>query len=369
MQHFFDYISNHDTDSLTDIPVTVTLKVDGTHLQMVLDEFGKFRFYKRPSNDIHQASPKQELSDIDVFLIPNYYKPCTFLENIDFSKIPQSVRIMNFEILIPDDFMKIKYMEYPENGLCLLNAVNKSGNYIRHDVVRSLASSLGVVPVPVIFTGKLNDRSVKDIFEWVRKYDSRESGFKSCKDFTRRVIDFFGKKAVDTSSPLLRTEDGLSAEGFVFCFSYPDGKNLSLKLDDPLFTKDKIRSSAKESGKGHQNNLVSLERIFDEAIRENGFRFNKNGNSLLERLCNNFMDTLGDNMQLCRYIASKCCKYGFKDDECTLELIKGYDGRRIYDEAVNDSSFRLVLRNFVWLFMKERNEPVNLLNGYVRQMK
>lgn len=369
MQHFFDYISNHDTDSLSDIPVTVTLKVDGTHLQMVFDESGKYKFYKRPSNDIHPASPKQELSDTDVFLIPSYYKPCMFLKNIDFNKIPQPVSILNFEILVPDDFMKIKYMEYPENGLCLLNAVDKDGNYVRQDIVRSLASSLGIISVPVIFEGKLNDKSVKNIFEWVRKYDSKESGFKNCKDFARQIIGFFGKKATDTSSPLLRTEDGLSVEGFVFCFSYPDGKNLTLKIDDPLFTKDKIHSSAKENKKGNQDKLVSLERIFDDTIKENGFVFNKNGNSLLERLCNNFMDTLGNNMQLCRYIASKCRRYGFKDDKCTLELIKGYNDGKIYDEAVNDSSFRLALRNFVWLFMKERNEPVNLLNGYVQQIK
>lgn len=347
MKHFFDYINSNkfSLENISEAHVTVTLKIDGTALQLCFDKDKKVSFHKR-SSDVTKEGPV--IQRMDAFNNPAYFDAMNSLRkplstnNDKFN----GVKILNTEILLDSNPHIISYSKKPKGGLCVLGGVTVNGGSIDHQMIDEYARILGVESVPVFFNGTLGESVANKIVEYVNTHCDPKNPHE-VPSFKEDIMRILGCE--NLSSDLLDTENGY-IEGFVFDFLIGD-EHLLLKIVCPSFVLDFKKNKEKEDNETIKKETESVLERIKEYIDSNKIRFKKYGNDVFENLLMNFIKT-DQGFKDCLYEEGHRCKlcerliYSKNPNVLPLKFRRdiGKDDRILYS-----------LRMFTWLFGKKNN--------------
>lgn len=347
MKHFFDYINSNkfSLENISEAHVTVTLKIDGTALQLCFDKDKKVSFHKR-SSDVTKEGPV--IQRMDAFNNPAYFDAMNSLRkplstnNDKFN----GVKILNTEILLVSNPHIISYSKKPKGGLCVLGGVTVNGGSIDHQMIDEYARILGVESVPVFFNGTLGESVANKIVEYVNRHCDPKNPHE-VPSFKEDIMRILGNE--NLSSDLLDTENGY-IEGFVFDFHIGD-EHLLLKIDCPSFVLDFKKNKEKEDNETIKKETESVLERIKEYIDSNKIRFKKYSNDVFENLLMNFIKT-DQGFKDCLYEEGHRCKlcerliYSKNPNVLPLKFRRdiGKDDRVLFS-----------LRMFTWLFGKKNN--------------
>lgn len=345
MKHFFDYInsSKFDLDKLSRTNVLVTLKIDGTALQLCFDS-DKATFHKR-SNDVSEKGP--QISRIDAFNNPAYYDTMKYLNPIIKDNVGKfnGIKILNSEIIIDSNPHLIQYNQKPKGNLCLLGGISSNGKSIDPKMIDEYATILGVESVPVFFKGKLGDK-MNQILDYVKNYCDPHNPIVR-ENFKNDIISILGN---NSDSLMLDTKNGY-IEGFVFDFSDGDSHTL-LKIDDPSFVIDFKKMKDKEMSDSEKSKMDEVLNDIFNYFQSKGLVFKKQSNDIFENLLKNFDIFCSKDSSFIDYLYNegKSCKMGefliYSNDVSILP--------KRYANKKNDDKFFFSLRVFTWIFGKKR---------------
>lgn len=365
MQHFFDFInsSKFNEQELSDSNVVVSLKVDGTSLQIVFDN-DNITFHKRGKDDI---TPGPKLTQIDAFTNHEYF---TAMKSI-FPDLKQNkekfqgVKMLCTEILSEGTQHFVHYSELPPKGICLLTATSVNDKTIKDSLIEKYAQMLGVVSVPIIFNGQLKEKfhSLKDyIIKHCDYHNPNDSG-----NFKSDILNILGVNENELNSSLFKTEKN-EIEGFVFNFSLSDGSHTMLKVDSPAFMKYIAETNKNEK----DDNLESIAKKIISRVKK--MKFDKFSNNHFENLLKNFEMCLKTDKGFIDFMfgcseEARPTLDGLLDATSKELSILPAKFQRLFQQ--NEKSF-LAFRMFIWAFGKKKtgkNYPVmTKFNPFIEKM-
>lgn len=350
MEHFYKRVTSDDFDQqkFAEASVNVTLKVDGTPMQIFF-EGSEFKFCKRPKDEKSQG---EQITRMEAFTNPAFYpimKSLTpFLkDNIDRFN---GVKIINTEILVDNTHHFVQYKTKPKGNLCVLNGFTTNDKAINTKMLKAYADILNVEAVPVIFSGVLGEKMNK-LVEYVKKYcdpHNPSSSGNSLKD------DIFQILGASSDSPLFDTQDG-NVEGFVFDFNFGEEHKL-YKVDDPTFVQHGIDGRAEGMSDEDRNKMNAAIRNIYKRMRNGQIHFNKTASDDFEGILRNFAQMCSDDTGIVSYIYDQ-------GQSCILsDMLYSKDASMLpknFRKFQNDTKTLYALRIFVWIFSKvdKTNNP------------
>lgn len=367
MKHFFEQISSgkFDEGKYQSSNVVVTLKIDGTHFQIVFEN-GKASFHKRSEDS---QSVGADLTQVDAFTNSEYYPVMKYILPIlkeNDGKL-SGVKILNFEILSDNGDHFVKYNQKPDNDLCILNAFSDNDKPIKQSLLEQYAKVLGTGVVPVLYSGPLNDK-LSSVVEFVKKNcDPHNPGNISSADFKNELFGILGIS--DDKSPLLDTQDD-AIEGIVLTFSTSDGQEV-YKIDSPDFIRYVMKNQKEEEGDDKKIEGV-LNQVYSY-LSKNSDVLKKYKNDIFRNiLCN--LDELIQKDKQCLDFLYNCAK---KCEPCVGNMFNAINKDisifpKEFRQYKNDDKFFYSFRLLIWLIGKERKSekyPVRLkFNEFVEKI-
>lgn len=263
-----------EVSKLLGLPVTVTLKIDGTAFQIVVTDDGEMEFHKRSGNTF-KAGPI--IDDYTRLFVKRYKKPIEL-----FSKEKQYIvskyKFLAFEVL--------------DDNIFLLAAYDKVGNSITDiSKLKAIAEKLHVLTVPILFKGKLDNYQQLALTKFCENDSVIGNSFKNyIHDIFKSYKDFPEK---------IWKECGDDIEGVVLDF----GSGLQYKVDDPKFAEmhKQMTADAKEQGLKYKKQTDELYKALYDAINEP----KKMDSNSLKSLTMNFLQINDDKLKELLNLASK----------------------------------------------------------------
>ena len=357
MDHMYDYLLKKGDKAsafLENAEVTITLKVDGTPMQMSVDG-ERCKFYKKGTDP---KKPGKELTPMDLYTNVAFAKPKAYLESVVQSLEGKNLpSLMNFEIIRENEHHLVQYKRYPKENLCLLSAFNND-NKLSQDEIVKLSQRLGVDTVPVIFIGKLGKKAMM-LKKYVIDNCNPNSPVVDKVSFKDHIFKIIGVP-VNTDHFLFDTHNG-AIEGFVFDFKNEDGSFVTLKVDDPYFCNTLRDNKKKEMPIQDKQSILNLVKLITREINKG--ELCKMSDDLLTNLIENFDHQFGSNRDVLKRIAMAARNSGKVNLACDVSAIP-----EKWRSKMRDKDYADALRTFTWLFMKKRTGMLSDVNDYVEQM-
>jgi len=333
MEHLHKYLQSHgDSELLNCSSIEVSLKVDGTPLQLeVIGNTGKKVKFHTRGNDMTKPGP--DLSSLDMFMNPAFYKQVNYLRGIiedgDASPVLQYVGLLNFEIIVDNDHHIIHYKS-PNGNMFLLNGTTKAGKAIGPVGLKLISMKLGVANIPCKSLCRADKG--REIFKELIDL-SKETSLDD-KTWRDRLSKIVGRDLVEEEM-----------EGIVIRVSGGPKDGTMLKIDSPKFVNT---FNERKNTKMSEEDESEIKSILDLAISLIDKKaLDKWSNDPLENMIVNFNKTIASNQASLEKFANKC-KSSSKSRKNAIKdaLPAKYKS--------NGEDWVVGLQNFIWLFRKQR---------------
>ena len=329
MEHLYKYLQSHKEEDLLDCnSIEVSLKVDGTPLQMeITDNTGKnVKFHSRGSD---MTKPGPELTSLDLFMNPAFFNQVNTLrkaiEEEDASSVIQYANLLNFEIIIDNDHHIIHYKS-PLGNMYLLNGTTKNDKPIGPVGLRLISSKLGVTNIPCrIFNGSDTMKKLVDF--------SKETSLDD-NTWRNRLEGIIGKGLVDEEM-----------EGIVIMISGGKKDGSMLKIDSPKFVNTFNERKDTKMSEDDEKEIKSILDLAISLIDEKAL--DKWSNDPLENMILNFNKTIASSQESLKKFVDKCQGSSKSRKNAVKDAIPD-------KYKTNGDDWVLGLQNFIWLFRKQR---------------
>ena len=337
MDHYYEYALKHSTHEFDDCKsVIVSLKVDGTPLQMETDG-DSVKFHSRGSS---MTKPGPDITSVDLFMNPAFYPQVEFLKKAAEGQAEmylQYVHLFNFEVIVENKHHIIQYDQKPSGNMFLLSATTKNDSLMTQKMLPQIAKSLGVESIPFV---ELENRDglMEKIWQFsknTRFYDN--SGY---------IEDLDKKLGCKT---LCREH----MEGIVLKINGGRHDGMMLKIDSPEFKNEFSQRKDKKMTDRESSNISSVLECAKKHIDMS--KLSKWSNDPLENLIVNFEKTIASDPSALQDFVNACKKAKPNLLPPTAAAIP-----QQYQSKSSDQAWLTGLHHFVWLFRKERK---GLLSG------
>lgn len=333
MEHLYKYLQNHnESDLLNCSSIEVSLKVDGTPLQMeVVDKSGeKVRFNTR-GNDMTKPGP--ELTSLDLFMNPAFYNQVNYLRDIiretDTRSVLQYVGLLNFEIIVDNDHHIIHYKS-PSGNMFLLNGTTRAGKAIGPVGMKLISMKLGVANIPCKSLCK-SDKGRETFKELIDLSKETSLDDNTWRDRLSKIV---GRDLVEEEM-----------EGIVIRISGGPKDGTMLKIDSPkfvnTFNERKDTKMSEEDEKEIKSILDLAISLIDKTVLD------KYSNNPLENMISNFNKSIASSQISLKKFVDKCKNSSKSRKNAVKDAIpEKYKN--------NGDDWIIGLQNFIWLFRKQR---------------
>lgn len=356
MEHLYKHLENKSREDYLRFiakagkanSIEVSLKIDGTPLQMSVDDIldNKFSFHSKGSS-LQKKGPL--ITSLDLFMNPAFYEQVQSLKEVSKNnKILSYVHLLDFEIVVPNEHHIIQYDNNPEGHMYLLAATSTNDKFIDSEVLKAIAKSLKVDIVPsktISF-----DKEFKKLCNFAFSYQDYKDDMKiDDGKYIEFMQEFLGKDFIS----------GDCIEGIVITFHGGDLDGQQFKIDSPKFVGEMSKRKETKMSYEEENEIKSILDLALQIVDKS--QLSKWSNDPLENMIINFDKSLGNDPTKLKQFADKCNASDKSRKNANPKAIP----ERYKDKASNQD-WVIGLQNFIWLFRKQRKGLLKNANEYAK---
>ena len=353
MEHLYKYIQGKSHQFLKDIgncKISVSLKVDGTPLQVVFDESHKPEFHSKGSS---MSKPGPKLTSVDLMMNPAFWNQVEYLKHkLNSSNgILDHTSIVNLEIIVENTHHLVQYSYKPNGNMYFLNAYSSNSGIIDQKFYNEMAKALGVETVPSV---SCNNGVMKRLCDFAMQQGDYKATKLDDESWSKQINKIIGSNLIkgNAEGVVITIEDGCQLNG------------TQIKIDSPGFMSE---FADRKSTKMTPEEEKEISSVMDSALtlmkpKENDIK--KYSNDPLENLILNFNATIASDKKSLESFASVCNSTDKARHNAVIEAVP-----EKYKKLANDPDWFTGLQNFVWLFRKQRKGLLKDTTDYVLKMK
>ena len=353
MEHLYKYLQGKDHKFISDLgkcQVSVSLKVDGTPLQVVFDEDHRPEFHSKGSS---MSKPGPKLTSVDLMMNPAFWNQVEYLKPKlkNAGGVLEHTSIVNLEIIVENTHHLVQYSYKPKGNMYFLNAYSTNSGIIDKRFYSEMAKVLGVETVPSV---SCNAGVMKKLCEFAMSQGDYKKTKLDDESWGKQINKIIGSNLVKGAAEgiVITIEDGCQMKG------------TQLKIDSPGFMTEFAERKSSKMTPEEEKEITSVMDVALKQMKPRESEIKKYSNDPLENLILNYNATIACDTQTMKPFIDACNSTDKSRNNAVIEAVP-----EKYKKLADNPDWFTGLQNFVWLFRKKRKGLLKDTSLYVEKMQ